>query len=115
MEKQTPEELAAQWAAESLRKSQKKSNRRGQTIRKNTLSKHGVTLEQFDAMFEAQDGYCGLCGRHHSEFTRAFGIDRNPSTREIRGLLCNPCNAAVSIFEKRAGEIQSYLDSHYIP
>ena len=56
------------------------------------LRKYGITLEQYDEMYERQQGCCAVCLRHSEEFTRRLAVDHNHKTREVRGLLCNYCN-----------------------
>jgi hypothetical protein len=49
--------------------------------------KYGITIEDFEAMFEAQGGVCTICGKPRSE-ERTLHIDHDHETGEIRGLLC---------------------------
>jgi hypothetical protein len=65
-------------------------NRR--TRLKNT---YGITLEQYDELFEKQKGCCAICNRHQSVFKVRLAIDHahtGPNAGAIRGLLCNFCN-----------------------
>jgi len=57
--------------------------------------KFGLTLFDYNIMFNNQDGCCAICGRHQSELTRALAIDHNHNTNEVRGLLCGSCNTAI--------------------
>lgn len=56
---------------------------------------YGITLEQYNGMFAAQNGLCKGCYRHQSTLKRALNVDHNHSTGEIRGLLCDGCNIAL--------------------
>ena len=53
---------------------------------------YGVTLEEYDRMFEEQNGCCAICGRHQSEFKKSLEVDHNHKTKKIRELLCGNCN-----------------------
>ena len=64
--------------------------------RKSTLKlKFGLTLTDYNKMFEKQQGCCAICGKHQSELTRALAVDHNHLSGKIRGLLCSSCNAAI--------------------
>ncbi|KKM22963.1 hypothetical protein LCGC14_1620000 [marine sediment metagenome] len=54
-------------------------------------SKFGLTLEDYDRMFEAQGGVCAICG--YPPKNKALNVDHNHDTGTIRGLLCGGCNS----------------------
>lgn len=54
--------------------------------------KYGITLEQYDELFEKQGGRCAVCDRHQDEFKTSLAVDHSHKTRRIRGLLCIGCN-----------------------
>jgi hypothetical protein len=51
-----------------------------------------IILEQYNEMFTKQDGCCAICKKPQVEFKRAFAVDHDHKTGEIRGLLCSKCN-----------------------
>lgn len=55
---------------------------------------YGLTLEQYEAMIEAQGGKCAICGKHMEK----PHVDHDHMTGEVRGLLCRRCNLALGIF-----------------
>lgn len=65
---------------------------------------YGVTRDQWDAMFAAQDGRCAIC--RCAEPTGRWCIDHDhaccPGMRAcgkcIRGILCNSCNSGLGHF-----------------
>jgi len=58
---------------------------------------YGITIEEYNHMFEKQKGCCAICGKHQLENTKgqALGVDHNHKTGQVRGLLCSPCNQAI--------------------
>jgi hypothetical protein len=62
------------------------------------LKWYKLTPEDWNKMFDAQDGKCLICGRHQSEFKRRFNVDHDHKTGEIRGLLCFNCNTGLGGF-----------------
>ena len=61
---------------------------------------YGLTLEQYDEMFEEQNGVCAICGGVNPDGRRLF-VDHNHETGQIRGLLCVTCNARIGILENK--------------
>jgi hypothetical protein len=61
--------------------------------------KYGLTLEQYDAMLEAQNGVCAICGEARPE-ERTLHVDHDHVTGVIRGLLCFRCNNALGDFRE---------------
>lgn len=53
---------------------------------------YGITLEQYDELLAKQEGKCGVCDKHESEFKVRLAVDHNHVSGEVRGLLCNYCN-----------------------
>lgn len=56
------------------------------------LKKRGLTLADYDKLFEKQQGVCAICDGVNTDGRRLF-IDHNHITGGVRGLLCNQCNA----------------------
>jgi hypothetical protein len=64
--------------------------------------KYGVTLEQFDQLFENQEGLCGICSRlMQKRGDRPFVacVDHDHVTGKVRGLLCGFCNVGLGHFK----------------
>ena len=61
--------------------------------------KYGMTIEQYDAMLEAQGGGCFICGRPPREDI-SLHVDHDHSTGKVRGILCFCCNNALADFQE---------------
>ena len=61
--------------------------------------KYGMTLEDYERMFEAQGGVCAICGEARPE-ERTLHVDHDHETGVIRGLLCFRCNNALGDFRE---------------
>lgn len=55
---------------------------------------YGITAEQYQALYEAQDGRCYIC-RRATGATKRLAVDHDHATGFVRGLLCKPCNRDV--------------------
>lgn len=92
----SPEFKKAYWSEYGQRPEVREHNRR-----KGLARRYGMTIEQYDAMSEAQGGVCAICKRE-PEGTSRWGrlhVDHDHDTGEIRGLLCAPCNTALGKFK----------------
>lgn len=63
--------------------------------RRNLRNKYGLTVEQWDEMYERQGGKCFIC-----ENEEATHVDHDHSTGDVRALLCHGCNAAIGLFKE---------------
>jgi hypothetical protein len=52
--------------------------------------KYGITGEQWQEMYDKQDGLCAICKENE-----ATCVDHCHDTGEIRGLLCRTCNTGI--------------------
>lgn len=53
--------------------------------------RYGVTLEQFEAILDAQGGVCAVC----KQDGKVFCLDHNHKTLKVRGVICLNCNLRV--------------------
>lgn len=74
---------------------------------------YGLSLEQYDAILEAQGGRCAICGSDDPHVGRRpivngyrtqtapayFAVDHDHATGKVRGLLCSRCNRALGGFQ----------------
>lgn len=90
--------------------------------RKNSLKKtFGLSLEQFNAMLEAQGGVCAICKQPETakngwnKKTRFLAVDHCHSSGKIRGLLCTMCNQGLGNFKDDLVSLHAaiqYLEHH---
>jgi hypothetical protein len=62
---------------------------------------YNMTVEQYDALFNAQGGVCAICSEPPKDHgKRRLAVDHCHRSGKNRGLLCALCNHAVERFEK---------------
>jgi hypothetical protein len=74
-------------------------------------STYGITLDDYDQMFEDQDNGCAICGGLNTD-GRRLHVDHNHETGEVRGLLCYSCNINLGWFENNLEDVISYLEKY---
>lgn len=85
-------------------------------------SKYGISLDQYEDMYQAQRGLCAIC-RQQEKSENQYGvkvlaIDHDHKTGVIRGLLCHNCNRALGLFKDNPISLQgalAYLGLHNKP
>lgn len=92
-----------------------------ETNRRNKLRVHyGMTVEDFDAMSQAQGGRCAICGAlpyggRDGARKKYLAVDHDHATGEVRALLCDGCNTGIGQFKEDPERIiaaAEYLMKH---
>lgn len=81
--------------------------------RRQKLKIFGITEQEYEAMFQAQEGRCLLCGKPERERNRVrLAVDHCHETGRVRGLLCGLCNRQLGWLEGLGAErVMAYLAS----
>jgi hypothetical protein len=62
--------------------------------------KYGITEEEYNAMFTAQNGKCAIClSDTETGKWKRFCVDHCHTTGRVRGLLCNECNRGIGLLK----------------
>ena len=71
---------------------------------------YGLTVEQYDSLLARQHGQCAICGTStpRGRYNK-WHIDHDHVTNEIRGILCNKCNAGLGFFKDDAELLRAAL------
>jgi hypothetical protein len=80
---------------------------------------YGMTVDQYDAMFKAQNGRCMICKRTEGGGRSGrMVVDHDHATLIVRGLLCSPCNTMLGLAnddQTILASAISYLQAHTLP
>ena len=68
-----------------------------ETRDKRMLREYGISLDDYDQLWQAQRGVCAICGKTEEENGQRLTVDHNHETGEVRGLLCNSCNLGLGL------------------
>lgn len=82
--------------------SQNKETRTLKAHNRNLKKKYGITLDEYYAMLEEQQGRCKICNSttaiSEDNLIQRFAVDHCHQTGRVRGLLCIRCNAGLGMF-----------------
>ena len=79
-------------------------------------AKYGITPEEYERMFQDQNGLCAVCKRpeiatdHKGGPIRRLSVDHDHITNEVRSLLCCNCNQALGKFQDDILILESALE-----
>lgn len=82
------------------------------------VKKYGITQDEYDQMYEEQEGCCKLCDASGAKYLDSgrvrLHVDHHHDSGVIRGLLCNSCNWRVGMLEgitrKMLRKYLNYID-----
>ena len=69
----------------------------------------GLSLEDWDALYDRQNGGCAICGesdgygRSDGAGRKRLSVDHDHQTGAVRGLLCDACNTGLGKFRDDPG------------
>ena len=72
---------------------------------------YGITMEDYEAMFEAQGKSCACCGSTDPQ-GKNFHVDHCHKTGAVRSILCHPCNTALGLLKEdvqRIDQLKNYV------
>jgi len=85
------------------------------SVRTHSLSRYGITADDFDAMLSQQNGSCAICSTEEPGGKGSFHVDHCHATGVVRALLCNKCNVGLGSFgdsPERLIKAASYIKQH---
>ncbi len=94
--KECDHKASVKWKKDNPEKEER--SRRGRQLK----HKYGITIEEYEAMFEKQGNACACCGTESNSTTGHrktwnFSVDHCHTTGKVRGLLCSQCNRAIGL------------------
>ena len=75
------------------------------------LRTYGITIDDWNTIFRAQDQRCAACGSSDPGHKRGWWhTDHDHITGRVRGILCHPCNLALGCAKEDRSRLQGLLD-----
>lgn len=101
-------ETRAKWRANNLEKSRK------QLKNWSLIRTYGITLDDYNKMFDEQQECCAICRVHNSKLNKPLAVDHSHKSGNIRKLLCAKCNTGLGMFQDNKNLLSlaiNYLES----
>jgi len=81
-----------------------------------------ITIEEYDAAWDAQQGKCFMCGTFRERYTvssgpRRLAVDHCHKSGKFRKLLCDNCNRLLGFARENQATLRAaiaYLDEHSV-
>jgi Recombination endonuclease VII len=67
----------------------------------------GISVCQWDALFEAQGHRCACCSTTDPRSKNGWELDHDHVTKGIRGILCKPCNRLLGMLGDQLADVAS--------
>jgi hypothetical protein len=77
------------------------------------LKKYDLTLEEYNKLFEEQNGRCYICLSTESHRTKTrykLVVDHCHTTGKVRGLLCHHCNVGLGHFKDNTDLLKKAIE-----
>ena len=104
------EECAAKRTSHAayMREYNSTDNGRRKLVARNIKKRCGMTIDQYDAAYDAQGGKCRVCGTFRERYKAdRLVVDHCHTSGKFRALLCSNCNSAIGLL----GESKERLHS----
>ena len=74
------------------------------------IKQYGLTIEDYNDLFNKQNGCCVICNKHQSQLKRKLFVDHDHKTGKIRGLLCYRCNSVLGFSQDNIYLLQKMIN-----
>lgn len=71
---------------------------------------YGITVEEYEALLEVQNGLCAICKQPEVVPDRNLAVDHDHDTQRVRGLLCTACNRGIGCLQDDPEILQAAID-----
>ena len=76
--------------------------------RKGLLKRYNLTVQEYEQMYQAQNGLCAVCG--NPQVTgKQLSVDHDHVTGLVRGLLCVRCNYGIGYFQENISFLENAI------
>ena len=81
---------------------------------KSRCKSYGITVEEYEQMFEEQGGVCKICecpeSNEYKGTVTMLAIDHCHKTGKVRGLLCAACNTGIGRLDDNVEKLQAAIE-----
>lgn len=70
--------------------------------------KFGITLDEYQTIFEQQNGLCQICKQ--TSPSKLLAVDHDHTTGKVRGLLCMNCNVVLGHLKDNKSTLRAMIE-----
>jgi hypothetical protein len=70
---------------------------------------YNIGLDDYNDLFNAQEGCCIICDVHQSNLKKPLFVDHDHVTGKVRGLLCSACNSLLGYAHDNISILESAI------
>jgi uncharacterized CHY-type Zn-finger protein len=78
--------------------------------RSETRTHSRISQDEYNALLQAQNYSCAICGLPAEESARGLSVDHSHYTHQIRGLLCVQCNLGLGYFKDNKQRLKAAIE-----
>lgn len=78
--------------------------------RSETRTHSRISQDEYNALLQAQNYSCAICGLPAEESARGLSVDHSHYTHKIRGLLCVQCNLGLGYFKDNKQRLKAAIE-----
>ena len=71
---------------------------------------YSASLQEYELIWKSQGYLCAICKRPRLPEEKAFCLDHNHETGELRGILCHKCNMGLGYFKESTDSLRHALE-----
>lgn len=95
---------------EEIAAKRKLNNSKHGVYRRENLKKHfNITPEEYDNIFNSQNGLCAICSKKCTT-GKMLAVDHDHDTGKVRGLLCSRCNMGIGLLRDSIDILRSAIN-----
>jgi hypothetical protein len=80
------------------------------SLRRSSIKrKYGISLEEWERIFELQGRKCACCGSSEPRSEKGWHMDHNHETGNNRGILCHPCNVVLGLVKESSEHLEKLI------
>ena len=70
----------------------------------------GITIQEYNRLFQMQGGMCAICGIHQNSINKSLRVDHCHKRNLVRGLLCHNCNVGLGLIKESTEVLKKMID-----
>lgn len=100
-------EYVKKWKAEHPEHQREWRKRNADKVANYELKQFGIDYDEYNRIFEKQNGACAICGRNSGK--KKLHVDHDHKTGKVRALLCSNCNMSLGLVREDTNVLEKMI------